>query len=380
MKLDVVKLAKNLISFKSVSQASNVDVTRHVAGLLEKLDFQVEEISYVDDNGVDKISIVAKLGRGRGGLSLMSHDDVVPARFEDGWTSDPFKGQVRDGRLFGRGACDMKGPLAATLCAAARFKAADLRVPLFIVITADEETLARGAREVVKRSRLFREASSGYGLICEPTRLRVVHAHKGSLSITVTAKGRAAHTSTLKGVNANIRMIPFLSDMRKIYDLVLASRRFRNEEFAPPHSEWSIGINDHNAAINMSPVRSVCTINYRPMPGVDAESLVKRTRESARRHGLKCQVFHIGDPLYTSPDSPLVRTSLKLTNTRKSTTVPYGTDGLAYVKKMKQMVVLGPGDIAQAHTVDEWIGIDQLRRGVDLYARFIDHVCVRGLP
>ena len=80
--------------------------------------------------------------------------------------------------------------------------------------------------------------------------------------------------------------------------------------------------------------------------------------------------------MYTPLDSPLVRTALKLTRTRKANTVPYGTDGLAFIRKMKQLVVIGPGDIAQAHTADELIDIAQLRQSVDLYARFIDHLCV----
>jgi acetylornithine deacetylase len=302
----------------------------------------------------------------------MSHDDVVPALPEQ------YKPHLSDGKLYGRGSCDMKGPLAATICAAARFKAADLKAPLFIFITADEEIQGIGARMVTAKSKLFAQASKGYGIICEPTRLNVVHAHKGSLTIIITSKGRAAHSSTLKGTNANIKMIPFLQDMHKIYKQVLTQKRFRHDEFKPPHSEWSIGINDHNIATNITPVRSVCTINYRPMPGIDIASLIARTKESADKHGLHCDVQHAAGPLYTQPDAPLVKTALKIAGKRRSTTVPYGTDGLAYARKMKQMVVLGPGDIAQAHTIDEWVEVDQLKKGVELYARFIDHVCVQG--
>lgn len=379
MKLDVVKVTRDLVSYPSPSTASNVAVTRHTAKLLSDFGFEAEELAYTDDGGQEKLSLVARLGKGRGGLTFMSHNDVVPASRSDGWKGDPFVARVSGGKVYGRGACDMKGPLAASICAAARYRAADLAAPLFIVITADEETNALGAFDVVRRSRLFTQASSGYGVICEPTRLRVVHAHKGSVGITVTSKGRAAHTSTLKGINANLKMIPFLAEMKKINELVLSSPRYRNDEFTPPHSEWSIGITDGNVAKNVSPVKSVCTIGYRPMPGADVDALIERTRKCARQLGLSCVVKKIGDPLYTAPDSPLVRTALKLTGTRVSRTVPYGTDGLAFSSKMKQLVVVGPGDIAQAHIVDEWIEVEQLRRGVDLYSRFIDHVCVRGL-
>ena len=375
MALEVVKLSKELIGFNSVSQLSNVPVTRHVAKILRSLGFRIEELAYKDVNGVDKLSIVGKLGKGEGGLTFMSHDDVVPASNAEDWTSDPFVGRVSGGKLYGRGAADMKGPLAASVCAAAAFKTSDLKVPIYVVVTADEEINGVGAHDVARRSRLFKEASSGLGVICEPTQLRVVYAHKGGLGIRVESKGRAAHTSTLKGINANLKMIPFLAEMKKINDLVLTSSRYRNDEFDPPHSEWSIGINDHNVAVNVSPVRSVCTLSYRLMPGIDPSPLIERTKRSAKKHGLNATVLRAGSPLYTAPDSAFVQTALKLTDTRRALTVPYGTDGVAFSPKMKQLIVLGPGNIAQGHTVDEWVEIGQLRRAVHIYRRFIKHLC-----
>jgi len=110
---------------------------------------------------------------------------------------------------------------------------------------------------------------------------------------------------------------------------------------------------------------------------VDTEGLIRRTRELAQRHGLAFKVHWVGAPLYTPPDSPLVRLALELTGTRSSRSVPYGTDGAAYAERMKHLVVLGPGDIAQAHTVDEWVELDQLHRAEELYARFIERVCTR---
>lgn len=378
MKFDVVRLTNELVSYRSESLLTNVPVTRHVIGILKDIGFQVEQLRYVDRNSVNKLCVVARLGRGKGGLTMMSHDDVVPAKQEEGWKQDPYDVRRSGEKLYGRGVCDMKGPLAATLCAASRFKAGDLQQPLFIVVTADEEIHARGAWEIVHRSKLFRDARSGYGLICEPTRLGVVYAHKGSLSIRATAKGRAAHTSTLKGKNANLDMIPFLVEMKKINDLVLSSKRYRNDEFTPPHSEWSIGINDHNAATNIYPVTSTCTVSYRPMPGIEIGGLIERTRSAAKKLGIRLEITSPGEPVYTDPTSPIVATALKLSGTRKARTVPYGTDGLAYRVKMNNLVVLGPGDIAQAHIVDEWVEVDQLKKGVRLYERFIDHVCVQG--
>ena len=376
----VETLTRELVSYPSESQTSNVEVTRYASQVLGAVGFdEIEEIPYTDAAGVHKLSIVAKMGKGSGGLSLMSHDDVVPANPDDGWTQNPYKPWVAAGKLYGRGAADMKGPLAASICAAAHFRPNQLEKPLYIMVTADEEVQGVGAQHITARSRLFAEASSGYGIICEPTRLRVVHAHKGSLAMRVTSQGKAAHTSSLKGVNANMKMIPFLNEMAKLNKQVLTAQRFRNDEFKPPHSELSIGINDHNRATNISPVQSICTLNYRPMPGVDVDGLIDKAHKCAKKYGLRFEVKHRGQPLYTPRTDPLVHTALKLTGKRKAGTVAYGTDGMAYAEKMKQMVVIGPGDIAQAHTVDEWIELDQLHKGVDLYTRLIDHVCVQGL-
>ena len=174
MKLDVVQLTQELVAYPSESQTSNVEVTQHVARVLDQLGFQIEEVPYTDEAGVDKLSIVGKLGTGEGGLALMSHDDVVPANPADGWLRDPYESYEANGKLYGRGSCDMKGPLAASICAAARFKAADLKAPLYIVVTADEEVLCVGAQKVTAHSKFFAEASTGCGIICEPTSLRVV--------------------------------------------------------------------------------------------------------------------------------------------------------------------------------------------------------------
>ena len=378
MKLDVVKLTKEIVNFPSESLTSNVAVSKHSQGILENLGFEVESLPYTDVNGIEKLSIVAKLGKGQGGLSFMSHNDVVPANKEDGWTGDPYHAWVSKNKVIGRGSADMKGPLAASICAVARYKEKSLKAPVYIVITADEEIAGIGASMVTRESRLFAEAAKGYGIVCEPTRMRVVYAHKAGLMFTITSKGRPAHTSTLRGINANLKMIPFLQDMAKLNKLVLTAKRFRNEEFNPAHSELTISVSDNNTALNISPAKSVCRLSYRCMPGVAVTEIVDRVRASAKKHGLGCQYKAPGEPVYTPRTSPWVQTALKATGTRIAHTVPFGTDGIHFVKKMKNIVVLGPGNIAQAHTADEWIEVDQLRKGVDIYSRFIDLVCVNG--
>ena len=151
--MDALAYAKELVAFESPSYLSNVPVSDYVELALKRLGFTTERIKYDDAKGVPKASIVGKLGEGRGGIAYFGHTDVVPAddwRFED---HGPFQPTVKDDRLYGRGSCDMKGSVACMLAAAERFSAADLKQPIYITCTADEEVGYGGARSVVGRSR-----------------------------------------------------------------------------------------------------------------------------------------------------------------------------------------------------------------------------------
>ena len=129
----------------------------------------------------------------------------------------------------------------------------------------------------------------------------------------------------------------------------------------------------------MTAVQSICTVYFRPAPGHDAEALIERSRKAAAQCGIDFEVLWAGQPLYMDPESDFVREVLALSGNEKaqtvsSQTVSYGTDG-AVLTEMKKLVVLGPGDIAQAHTQDEWILLDQLEKGTQLYAKLIRHWC-----
>ena len=377
--MDALRYARDLVAFESTSVLSNVDVSNYVERTLRELAFETERIEYDDERGVRKVSIVGRKGRpGSGGLAYFGHTDVVPA---DPWFSKehgPFTPTVKDGRLYGRGSCDMKGSVACALAAAARFSSGDLQRPLYITCTCDEEIGYGGARAVAQRSQLFREMVSGdaNGVIGEPTKLEVVHAHKGTYGFMAVARGKAAHSSTKEGLNANLAMIPFLAEM-KAHPRRAAERSASlpaTRSFDPPTAGWNIGINDHTKAVNITPPQSVCTVYFRPMPGFDADALLDRARFAAQRHGLEFTVRVRAQPLYIDPESPFIREVLEVSGKPTPRTVSYGTDG-AMLQDLPKLVVLGPGDIAQAHTFDEWIALDQLKAGTELYARLIRHWC-----
>ncbi|RMG32957.1 MAG: acetylornithine deacetylase [Planctomycetota bacterium] len=375
MPVDALTLAERLIRFPSVSSQSNADIADFAAELLRGLGCRIERTEYENPPGTVKVNVVGKLGEGTGGLAYFGHLDVVPAESWTGPGGDPFGPVVENGRLYGRGACDMKGSVAAFLAAVAGFDA-PLKAPVYIALTADEEVNMRGAEHLAAHSAMFREmvAQETAAIIGEPTRLRVVYAHKGGAGFEVVAHGRAAHSSTDHGINANWAMVPFLVELKRLYERTRTDPKWLNDEFDPPHISLNVTLCDHNPAINITPEKSVCRAMFRPMPGQNPNELLDEVRALAERMGLSFEPLPSASPVYIDPADPFVREALAITQTDRPLTVSYGTDG-ARLTALKRMLVLGPGDIAQAHTADEWIELEQLEAGVRVYREFIRRFC-----
>ena len=370
--MDVIEMTGEFVSHNSDSQLSNAGVSKAIAGRMRQAGMKVERIEYRSPDGTLKVNVVGKKGRGTGGLAMFGHSDVVPA---EGWESDPYKLTERGGRLYGRGSADMKGSIACTIAAAAAFPARELKVPVYVVATADEELDCMGARQVAARSKTLRSSRVHYGIIGEPTVLDVVHAHKGSFKVHAVAKGRAAHSSTGRGINANHKMIPFLNEMVRLSERVQTDRAYRDDTFDPPHTTWNIVISDGESASNITAPESRATINARQMPGQSWDSVARKVTALARTHGIKVKIDNELGPLHTAPDSRVVQEALRVTGKRKAKTVPYGTDGMIFGKTM-ELVVMGPGNIAQAHTTQEWIARDQLLKGAEVFAQMVRRLCI----
>ncbi len=371
MKLDVVQLTKDIVAINSVSQRSNAAVSDLLEETLKQCAFEVERLEFIDDNGERKVSLVGKKGEGADGFGLFSHSDTVPG-LEGDW--NPFDPVVEDGRLFGRGSCDMKGPLAATIVAGASIDAAKLKKPFFIIATADEEISGFGARQVAEESDLFNTERPKHGVIAEPTRLTPVYAHKGGGRVIVTAHGRAAHTSTDKGISANFLIAPFLAEMAELAKRFKTNESFMNHEFHPPTNGFNMILDDGGCRPNVSAAKTVCTLGFRSMPNDRSDDVIAMVTERAEKYGFEVSARK-GAPFYILPDAEIVQAGLKATGTTKPGTVPFGTDAHAF-KDDLQLVILGPGDIAQAHTVGEWIEISQLSEAVGVYQRMIAMFCM----
>lgn len=380
-----------LISLDSVSRRSNAVITDLVANWLRDLHFDVELSNYRDRHGVLKCNLVARRGSPHGaahnltaghrsGLAYFCHTDTVPAKRWSGPGANAFKATLDGTRLYGRGACDMKGSLAAMLAAAGQVDSAEQSRPLWIVCTADEEVGFEGARDLVEHSAAYADiaAADPPCIIGEPTGLRVIHAHKGIVGFRIVSSGKAAHSSTDTGLNANVAMIPMLQTLWEINERCQSDANLRNPMFDPPTLTWNFGVSDGMDAVNIVPDQCVAWASFRTMPGVDGSELLQQVSRRADELGLAFECFPGGAPMQTPADAVCVRDLCELAKPfigeNHPEAVCYATDACA-LTGLSQRMVCGPGEIAQAHTADEFIEIDQLEKGVQLYESAIRHWC-----
>lgn len=375
--VNAVLLLNELIESDSVSSTSNLAIAALVAELLQARGFTCEWTQYDDDRGIVKANLVARRGPNTdGGLAYFCHTDVVPAEDWTGPGGDPFAPVCLQDRIYGRGSCDMKGSLVAMLVAAEQFAKHSLSKPLWFVCTADEEVGFQGAKHLVKHSVELANLihAQPVGIIGEPTLLKVVHAHKGITSFRIISHGRPAHSSTTRGVNANIAMVPMLALIAEIESLTRHDTKYHDNRFDPPTLSWNFGVSDRATALNITPARSEAWVSLRTMPQIDGEDLIERVRIAAETSGLEFHREEGGGPLWVDSESTCIQQMCELCECDCPSTVCYSTDG-GQLTALKQLMVCGPGDIEQAHTADEWITLEQLDRGIETYARAIQRFC-----
>ncbi len=382
-----IETLRQLIAFPSVSSVSNQGPSDWVSEYLESLDFRIEQTKYQDEFGIEKVNVVAvrkpRIGvphesnvkNSADGLAYFCHTDVVPPGDWSGPGGDPFVGVTHNNRIYGRGSCDMKGSLAAILTAINGVDAARQTSPLWVVCTADEEIGFQGAQHLIKHSESYREivASQPLAIIGEPTAMTVVHAHKGIYGFEITSHGRAAHSSTTDGINANVAMVPMLQTILELGERSETDPQYRDPRFAPPTLSWNFGIRQGGTAFNITPERSVAWVTLRPMPNIDGRDLVEIAKAKAQSLGLDFQFIPGGQPLWVDRDAECVGQLCELTG-KLPQTVCFGTDGGEF-SALQHRVVWGPGNIQQAHTADEWIHQDQLASGIELYGAAVRKWC-----
>ena len=362
-------LLETLVAFDTTSAKTNIPLIEFVRGYLA--DHGVESQLVPTGDGL-KASLFATIGdAGRPGIGLSGHTDVVPVEGQQ-WATDPFKVTERDGRLYGRGTCDMKGFLACVLAMVPDFKARGLTTPIHIVFSYDEEVGCTGVRPMIAElgSRLTRPRLV---IVGEPTNMGIVDSHKGATRFRTVVTGREAHSSmTHIGVNAIHYAGLLINELALIEDELRNGRQ--DQRFEPPYSTVQIGLIEGGRAQNIVPRHCILSWEIRALPGFDISAATGRFERFVREKCLPSMqaigadtsietTLMNGVPAFNSASgSEAVSLALKLMGQNETHAVSYGTEAGLFQMGGCDSVICGPGNIAQAHRPDEFIAISELGR------------------
>jgi acetylornithine deacetylase len=359
----VASLARDLVAIDSRSFVSNIPIAERIESELRG--FELERVDYEDRNGVAKRALVARRGP-PGGLALSGHMDTVP---DTGWRTDPWHGRIDDGMLHGLGSTDMKGPVAAAIVAA---RALPERTPITLLITTDEETTKAGAAAIVRQSKLARAAQLRGILVVEPTLMVPMRGHRVHVQFTATTTGVQAHSSTGRGRNANWTLLPFLMEMREIHERLRSDPAFHDPAYDPPFSDFNLIVDNHGAAVNVTVPKATATIKFRYSAKLDPAPVVDMVRAAAHRFGVALEEASEGDPPELPEDHPFVALCSRIAGAAPRL-APYGTDA-SMLQALAPCVIMGPGDIAKAHTPDECVPVAELAAAVPLFMRLATEI------
>ena len=358
----------NLVGFPTVSADSNLAMIDHMANLLSDAGARVD--LFHDDTGT-KANLFATIGPDReGGIVLSGHSDVVPVT-DQNWTSDPFRLEERDGRLFGRGTCDMKGFIAATLAMAPDYAARRLKRPIHFAFTYDEEVGCLGARSLVPalQARGIRPAMA---IVGEPTDMRIIEGHKGCCEYTVAFQGLEGHGSNPdRGVNAVEYAVAYVARLMELRHQ-LRHRTPVASVFEPPWTTINIGRLSGGVAHNVIASRAELDWEMRPVQDSDA-AFVRQTMADYCNDVLLPQMqavcpdagittYVIGEVCGLEPmeENAARRLVAELTGANGADVVSFGTEAGLFQQMGLSAVLCGPGSIEQAHKADEYVTLSQL--------------------
>lgn len=362
-------LLAQLVAFDTTSHKSNLALIDFVEDYLRGHGIGSTRIPAPEGG---KACLFATIGpEDVAGVALSGHTDVVPV---DGqaWDSDPFALRIADDRYYGRGTADMKGFLACVLASVPDYKNRRLKTPIHIAFSYDEEIGCLGVRPMI--------AEFGKSLplprltiVGEPTSMMVVDAHKGPVRWNVEVTGRAAHSSMSHiGVNAIRYATRLIAELERIEaELKVIAR---NDRFEPPYATLQVTKIDGGTATNIVPVTCRFGFDVRSVPGLDIDAIERRVKTYAETLCLPemrliapeadITIVRANNvpPFGVGGESEVVALALKLAGQNKTHAVSYATEAGLFQQAGSEAIVCGPGDIAQAHTANEWIAISEMSK------------------
>ena len=376
--MTVQKTLAELVAIDSVSSRSNSTIVDYLAQRCESIGMSTKRLPYTDASGVEKINLLALSGAEFSDntaveLALVGHTDTVP--YDPNWT-EALQLTEREGKLFGRGACDTKAFIAASLTAIEKIEVKNLSKPIALVFTADEEIGLIGAKRLAQARALH----SSYAIVGEPTSLQPMRAGKGYCLAEITVKGREAHSAY-----PSLGWSAVFAAARLISSIEAIARRLEVEQhaaFDPAYTTLNVGLVQGGTAKNVIPGECHFTLEWRPIPGQDPKRLLDLLAEAideekSRDSEFTCEVdaARADEGFETSPGSTLVTLLEKLTK-NESGTVAFGTEAAQMTELGAQAVVFGPGNIRVAHRTGEFVPVAELEACVDVLRQAIERLCV----
>lgn len=374
----VKKIITDLVGFDTVSDKSNLAIQDYIEAYLSDHGISVTRV--YNDAG-DKANLFATIGPNvAGGVILSGHTDVVPVVGQN-WSTDPFAVVEKDSRLYGRGTADMKSFLAIALSLVPEMLAAKMKRPIHLAFSYDEEVGCLGAPAMIDK--MVSTLPPVHAVIVgEPTNLEIANAHKGVRGYRFHIRGTEAHSSQPhRGVSA----IEYASKlMSKIYAIRddLAAKPFTGTTFEPPYSTLNVGMINGGTAHNIIAKDCAFTVDYRYIPQDDSAAVFSRidlivsklSADMRSKHadvGISVNIAEI--PAFRAEEDGNAEGLCRQLSGKNSTlNVSYGTEAGQFQERGYSTIVCGPGSIDQAHKPDEYIEIEQVKKGVQFITSLIN--------
>ncbi len=376
--MTVQETLAELVGIDSVSSHSNGEITDYLTHRCEATGFRVKPFRYTDENGVEKINLIALAGTDfpdkiEVELALVGHTDTVP--YDPKWP-EALKLTEHEGKLYGRGACDTKAFIAAALSAIEAIDVKYLRRPLALVLTADEEVGLLGA----KRLSQARVMHVRYSIVGEPTALRPMRAGKGYCLAEIIVKGREAHSAYPSlGASAVFGAARLIARIEKIADRL---RRDGHPAFDPPYTTLNVGLIRGGTAKNVIAGECCFNLEWRPIPNQQPGRVLDLLYSAIEEEktidpDFACEVdaARADEGFETPPDSTLVAL-LEGISGNQAGTVAFGTEAAQMAELGAEAVVLGPGDIRVAHRTGEFVPTSELAKCVEILTKAVEALCL----
>jgi acetylornithine deacetylase len=370
-----------LISFDTVSANPNMDLMVFVRDLLAGAG--IEAVLIPDASGA-KANLFATVGPAGAGVMLSGHTDVVPVMGQ-AWTKPPFAATEADGRIYGRGAADMKGFVACAIAAMLAAAVRDLRTPLHLALSYDEEIGCMGVRSLIDMLALapIRPAMC---IVGEPTGMQVATGHKGKIALRATCVGREGHSALAPmALNALHLAADFVVAVRGIQADV-AAHGLQDGDYDVPYSTLHVGKMQGGVQVNIVPNLAVIDWEIRSLADEDVAGLIARVQAAADaivaplmtdfpEAAITIERLWDYPGLGTPTDAGVVRFVQSLTGANGTMKVAFGTEGGLFSQRLGiPTVICGPGSMAQGHKPDEWVSLEQLARCETMLGVLLDRL------